>query len=139
MEPGYQILEHPSDLGFETWGDTLSDVFRQAVLALVSVIADPGSIGRDDRRPVELEASDHEQLLVRLLSEVLFCLDAEHFLPAQLVINEMRGTSIKGVFVGEKIDPVKHALRLDVKAITYHQIAITTKGGVTRARIFVDI
>jgi SHS2 domain-containing protein len=139
MEAGFRILEHPSDVGFEAWGETLSDVFRQSVLALLSVIVPEGTVDRSARRTVKLDASDHEQLLVRLLSEVLFCIDAEQFLPAQLVIEELRGTSLRGILVGERVDAAKHSLKIDVKAVTYHQLSIMSKGGVTRARVFVDL
>lgn len=139
MEAGYRILEHPADLGLEAWGETLSDVFRQAVLALVSVIVDPTVVNREKSRPVHLEATDPDQLLVRLLSEVLFCIDAEGFLARQLVIDEMKGTALKGSLIGEDLDSAKHMFRLDVKAITYHQLSITEKDGLVRARVFVDI
>lgn len=139
MEAGYRILEHPADLGLESWGETLSDVFRQSVLALVSVIVDPSLVGREKSRPVSLEATDPDQLLVRLLSEVLFCIDAERFIAAQLVLDEMKGTALKGSLIGEDLDPAKHVFRLDVKAITYHQLSITEHHGLVRARVFVDI
>lgn len=139
MEAGYRILEHPADLGLEAWGETLSDVFRQSVLALISVIVDPSVVNREKSRPVSLEATDPDQLLVRLLSEVLFCIDAERFIATQLVIDEMKGTALRGSLIGEDLDPEKHVFRLDVKAITYHQLSITEKGGLVRARVFVDI
>ncbi|MEX1139247.1 MAG: archease [Bacteroidota bacterium] len=139
MEAGYRILEHPADLGLEAWGETLSDAFRQSVLALLSVIVDAAAVSRQASRPVDLQASDPEQLLVRLLSEVIFALDAERFIVAQLVIDEMKGTSLKGTFKGERLDPAKHVFKLDVKAITYHQLSITEKGGLVRAKVFVDI
>ncbi len=139
MEAGYRILEHPADLGLEAWGETLSDVFRQSVLALVSVIVDPTAVNRDKSRPVSLQAADPDQLLVRLLSEVLYCFDAERFIAVQVVIDEMKGTSLKGSLIGENLDPAKHILRLDVKAITYHQLSIKEEDGHVRARVFVDI
>jgi len=139
MEAGYRILEHPADLGLEAWGETLSEVFRQSVLALVSVIVDPATVHRVTQRPVDLQASDPEQLLVRLLSEVLYCLDAERFVTTQLILDEMKGTGLKGALVGESLDPARHVLSLDVKAITYHQLSVTEKGGVVRAKVFVDI
>ncbi|MEX2116231.1 MAG: archease [Bacteroidota bacterium] len=139
MEAGYRILEHPADLGLEAWGETLSDAFRQSVLALISVIVDPSAVNRVTRRPVDIQASDPEQLLVRLLSEVLFCIDAERFITTQLVIDEMKGTALKGALIGESLDPAKHVFKLDVKAITYHQLSITENGGIVRAKVFVDI
>ncbi len=139
MVAGYRILEHPADLGFEAWGETLSDAFRQSVLALMSVIVDSSTVNRAQRRPVDIQASDPEQLLVRLLSEVLFCLDAEQFVATQLVIDEMKGTALKGALIGESLDPVKHVLALDVKAITYHQLSVMEKGGMVWAKVFVDI
>lgn len=136
---GFRVLDHPADLGIEAWGRTLSEAFREAVHGLVALIVEPATVGREDSKPLSISAADPEQLLVRVLSEVLFLLDAEHFVVRQIMIDEMSGTLIHGAFLGEKLDPAKHRLNPALKAITYHQLSVTQKGGKMRAKFFVDV
>lgn len=138
-DSGFRILEHPSDVGIEAWGATISDAFRQAVGGLVSVIAEPGGIRPSVSAMIEIQAGDPAQLLVRLLSEVLFRFDAERFLTSRLVIRAMSGTGLSGDLLGEPVDPARHILKLDVKAVTYHQLSVSEEGGLVRVRVFLDI
>jgi SHS2 domain-containing protein len=39
VNPQYEILEHPSDLGIEIRGRTMADTFQYVSLGLMSVIA----------------------------------------------------------------------------------------------------
>lgn len=138
-DSGFRILEHPADVGIEAWGATISDAFRQAVGGLVSVIAEPEGIGASVSAKIGLKAGDPAQLLVRLLSEVLYRFDAERFLTSRLVIRAMSGTSLTGELLGEHLDPARHILKLDVKAVTYHQLSVSEEGGLMKVRVFLDI
>lgn len=139
VEAGYRILEHPADIGIEAWGTTLSDAFRQAVHALMAVITDPEKVHPSEEREVHLTAEDSGHLLVRLLSEALFHFDAGKFLTSRLSIREMSGTAIAGSLLGETLDPSRHILKLDVKAVTYHQLSVADEGGMVRIRVFLDV
>lgn len=138
-DSGFRILEHPADIGIEAWGATISDAFRQAVGGLVSVITEPEGVRASISAKVEVQAGDPAQLLVRLLSEVLFRFDAERFLTSRLVIHAMSGTALSGELLGEHLDPARHILKLDVKAVTYHQLSVSEDGGMMKVRVFLDI
>jgi len=135
----FRVLEHPSDLGIEATGATLAAAFEQAALGLISVIAEAESIGECEERMVELEAQDSESLLVRWLSEILYLYDGEDFLLKKPRIETIEGTRLIARLRGEKYNPGKHRLKLDVKAITYHQLSIKSTNGTTTVRVFFDI
>ena len=139
MAEGFHILEHPADLGIEAWGESFGQALRQAIKGLSSVIAEPSTVGHSGKRAIEIDAGDSEQLLVRLLSEVLFCLDAEQFVTADVVFEDVKEQHLRGFLLGENLQAEKHVMKLDVKAITYHELSITQRDNRVTLRIFVDI
>lgn len=138
-QAGFRILEHPSDLGIEASGSTVGEAFERAALGLVAVIAEPETIEPVDERTVELDAQDAENLLVRWLSEILYLYDGEDYLVKEAKIDSISPTKLRARLLGEKYQPKKHTLKLDVKAVTYHQLLIETKNGGTTVRVFLDI
>ena len=135
----FRLLEHPSDLGIEATGPTLCEAFEQAALGLISVIADPQTIDAKDERRITLEAQDYENLLVRWLSEILYLYDGEDFLLKVPKIESLSPIKLSARLLGEKYEASKHIVKLDVKAVTYHQLAIKKGNGGTTVQVFLDI
>lgn len=139
MEVQYRILEHPADLGIEAWGKNVGEAFEHAVLALISTLVDPVSIDPRETKSLLLSANDYEGILVRLLSEVLYLYDGERFLTCRAEIRSLTPTTLEGQLAGETFDELKHTPKLDVKAITYHQISVREHSGGARVVVFLDI
>ncbi|MGD0036555.1 MAG: archease [Bacteroidota bacterium] len=139
MTPAYEILEHPSDLGIEAHGNTREEMYSNAALGLIFVIAGTSKIESLVERTMTIPAIDRENLLVRWLTEVLFLYDAEKFLTAAIEFEVLNDTLLKAKILGEPFNARKHKLRLDIKAITYHQLKIEEHSGIWTARVFVDI
>jgi SHS2 domain-containing protein len=137
--PAFEILEHPSDLGIEAHGSTREEMYRNAALGLMFVIAGSSKIEPRVERIVNVPAIDRENLMVRWLTEVLFLYDADKFLTAEVKFGMLTDTSLKAIIHGEPFNVSKHELKLDIKAITYHQLKIEEHSGVWTARVFVDI
>jgi SHS2 domain-containing protein len=135
----FRLLDHPADIGFEACGATVREMFEMAVQALASLIVEPEGVRETLERPLELLAGDREQLLVRFLSEVLYLFDAEKFVPRSASVRAMNDCSMTVVLKGETFDPQRHSTKLDVKAITYHQLAIEKTDQGYCARVFVDV
>lgn len=139
MTEGFRILEHPSDLGIEATGRSLREVFEYAALGLVSIIADPATIDPAEQRFVRLEGSDHENLLVKWLSEILYLYDGQQFLTSDVEITRLTAQELAAAVTGEPVDARKHTLKMDVKAITYHQLKVDEREDCCLVRVFVDI
>ena len=139
MKPPFEILEHPSDLGIEAHGNSMQEVFRNAAHGFMSVVAGTSKIESRQNRLIELQALDRENLMVRWLTEILYLYDAEKFLTADVKFNTLTDTLIKAHLLGEPYDGSKHELKLDVKAITYHQLKVEDHDGDWIARVFMDI
>ena len=136
---GFALIDHPADLGIEAWGRTLAEAFEQSALGLISVILDVVTVEASESREISLQGSDPEHLLVKWLTEILYLYDGQRFVCARFEIVELTPRELRAKILGEPFSEEKHTTRLDVKAITYHQLLVqgSEQGG--RVRVFLDI
>lgn len=135
----FRILDHPADLGIEARGSTLAKAFENAASCLVSIILDPATVEKHEERSLHLTASDPEQLLVKWLEEILYLYDGAQFVVREAEVLQLSPGELKGVVRGERFSIGKHVTRLDVKAITYHQLSIRETPDGAVVTVFLDI
>lgn len=135
----FRILEHTADVGFEAFGATREEVFANAARALFFLMIDLESV--EPRKPVAIveKSSDPAGLLVDWLSQLLYLHDGEGWLFSDFRVGFESETELVGEARGEKLDPARHHLKLLVKAITYHQLALEQTRQGWRAQVYVDI
>ncbi|HLA68991.1 MAG TPA: archease [Bacteroidota bacterium] len=139
MQPGYRILDHPADIGIESWGSTFSEALSMAVSGLVSLIVDPSSVEPTEQRFISVSAEDIESLVVKTLSEVLFLFDGAHFVPKTLEVFSESPNGLQGSLSGEPLQGDKHHMRIDVKAVTYHQLSVNRRPASVTINVYLDI
>jgi protein archease len=137
--PGFDLIDHPADLGIEARGKTMAQAFEQAATGLMSVILDLSSVEALVSRELTLEASDLEHLVVKWLAEVLYLYDGGKFVSKEFSVIELRGDCLRATVLGETFVAEKHVTRLDVKAVTYHQLLVEETNAACRIRVFLDI
>ena len=136
----FRVLEHTADVGFEAFGASREDVFRNAGRALMSLVVPLESVRPARRIPVAARAAGPEDLLVNWLSEILYLQDAEGWLFSEFESVRGRGDAASGLGVGGRFERGRHQVNLLVKAITYYQLALEERpGGGWRAQVYVDI
>ncbi len=133
-----------ADAAFEAWGDSLSELFEASANAVMDIMADAASVGTGWCRQVTLEGADPAVLLFDWLSELVYVKDAEAvvFHDVHVGVHEDRAAQrwqLQATVRGERIDPAKHELRADVKAVTKHLYTVTQHNGRWMARVVVDI
>ena len=136
---GFNFLDHPADLGLEAYGQSLAETFEQAALGMISIIVDPSTVEAGDCREVTLQGSGYEHLLVRWLQEILYLYDGEHFVSRRFRINHLDPERLLAVVHGEAFDSTRHSTRMDIKAVTYHQLEVHEEQEIHRVRVFLDI
>ena len=135
----FRILEHPADIGFEAFGSTREEVFANAARALFHLILDLDSVEPRTEVVVQVEGSDPASLLVNWLSELLYLNDAEGWLFSEFEVERLDDRSLTARARGEKFDRTRHRAKLQVKAITYHQLELERTAEGWYARVYVDI
>ncbi len=139
MDPGYRILDHPADLGIESWGSTFAEALSMAVSGLISILVDPATVDPTEQKLISVSAVDSESLVVKVLSDVLFLFDGELFVPKSLSVTSDAPTSLQGLVNGEPLREGKHRMRTDVKAVTYHQVSVRRRTSEVFITVYLDI
>lgn len=132
----YEFIEDQAiaDVAFIARGLSLEELLRAAADATMNVMVDDlATIKRAVTKPVEAEAEAEDLLLVNFLQELIYYKDAEQLLlrPEEIAITRRdHRLAVRARCSGEKLDPAKHELKVDVKAVTLHRLKVeqTTTG-----------
>ena len=132
-----------ADVAFEAWGGTLEELFVAAADATMNVmVADLATVAEPLARTIRAEDTEVDMLLFQLLQELIFLKDAERLL---LRVKAIEIRRIDGLFTleavarGEELDPARHDLVVDVKAVTLHRYRVNKTPGGWEAAVILDI
>lgn len=133
-----------ADVAFEAWGASFEAVVAAAVDASVQVMLPQlDQLGTNEARRVDVAADAWDMLLYRLIEEILFYKDSE-----QLLLRVSHATvtgaapgrlDLRAELRGEKIDPTRHELSVDVKAVTLHRLSVERSPEGWRATVVLDV
>lgn len=141
----YRFLDDiaTADIAFEAWGKTLEETFIAAADATMNVMVENLlSIDNLERRMIEVSAEAVDMLLFEMLQELIFFKDADMLLlrlPAVTIEKENSYLILTAEAFGEKIDPLKHELIVDVKAVTLHRLEVVQTENLWKAIVVLDI
>lgn len=141
----YQYIEDIAigDVAFKAEARSLEDLFIQAACATMNVIVeDLGLISKQECRIINIESEAIDMLLFKLLEELIYFKDAEALLLliSKISINEENKKYLLHVeSYGEKINPLKHKLGVDVKAVTLYRFKVEKNPSGWNATVVLDI
>ncbi len=135
---GYKFLEHTADAYFEAFGKTLEEAFANAGRALFEVMLNASKVECRVRRLVVDEGIDAYNALYRWLEDLLIIQNVEKLVFSHFTVSFERevkdepdlGRPLRflGEVCGEKVDPERHELKNEVKAVTYSLMKIFKDG-----------
>lgn len=127
----YEILEHTADLGFRVRAASEEELFGRAAESLAAIVMDTSAARARERYPVAAAGEGSlEERLVHYLNEVLWLMDARGVAPARCTPEAVWG---------EPRDAARHAPRLVVKAVTFHQLRVWRDAAGWGAEVFLDV
>jgi protein archease len=138
--PAWRLFEHTADVGLAVRGRSLRHLFENAGRALCALVA--GAAVRPRRRVrIAVSGSALDDLLVRWLQELLFLQETRgwRFAACRVDSLDRRRNTLRGSARGESFDPERHGRRREIKAVTYHGLRLTRRGGVWSVRIVLDV
>lgn len=145
MTSPYRYLEEiaTADVAFEAWGETREQAFLAAADAtLNTMVEEIGTVAPRERRVLSLAAGSLDLLLFELLQELVYHKDANRLL---LRVHDLRieetgsGYRLHADASGETIDPGKHPLLADVKAVTLHRLSVGKTPSGWHAVVVLDV
>lgn len=130
-----------ADVAVEVRGKTIEDLFATAALALFEVMVRTETVQPQREKKIRLEGQAVDRLLYDWLSELVYLKDVDSMLFCRfdLLIKHQNGYQLDATIAGEEINPKRHELRADVKAVTFHRFRVEESQGVWSAEIVFDI
>lgn len=141
----YRFLEDiaKADVAFEAEAGSLTEVFKESAEALTNVmVEDPERVERKEAVTIEASEENLEMLLFSFLNELVYYKDARRLLLRVDSVDIKEGPggcALSARAYGEPIDPSKHPLGADVKAVTLHLFSLKKTDKGWKATVVLDI
>jgi SHS2 domain-containing protein len=139
----FKFLEHTADMYIEAEGKTLEEAFSNVAVGLGFMIISSDNVAKKVEKKIEVESEDKQALLFDFLSKFLIFQDAESLVFHKVKVEKIEEKKGKLHLVarawGEKFNPKKHKEGTQVKAITYHYMAIKRERDKYVVKVLVDI
>jgi SHS2 domain-containing protein len=103
------------------------------------LITEPGSIQEKSHLNLRVSSDDRDSLLVEWLNELIYFFDAKHILFNRFDIQTLTQNELKATCYGEDFDPMKHKIKIGIKAATYHMLRLDKNNDGYKAQIILDI
>lgn len=139
MQPQFEILEHPADIGFRAYGRTREELYQNAALALFSLACDPATIEERESLEIEATGSEEETLIYAWLAELLAIAEAERLVFLRVEIRSLDAGRVRGVAHGEPYDRARHRSGTHIKAVTFHQLRVDQTPAGWSAQVYLDL
>lgn len=134
----YEELSHTADVSIRVYGDTLDELFENAAYGMFQLIS-----GRHlDRVPDEVEQTldvtsfDRESLLIDWLTELLLWYEANRKMVTHTTVETISETELSARF---RAGTPPFAPYEDIKAVTYHGLAVERIDDTWQATIIFDV
>ncbi|MBX6762949.1 MAG: archease [Rubrobacteraceae bacterium] len=135
-----RILDHTADVGFEAAAESPEGLFLEAMRGVLLLMFERPPQGGGCLRTVELEGPDLEVLLVRWLSELLYLVQEEGFVPADGSLRlDMEDCSLRARLRGSALDVEEQGWIGEIKSVTFHGLEIRQEGDTWSCRVIFDV
>jgi SHS2 domain-containing protein len=128
-------VEHTADWAIRVCGATLPELFVNAATGMYSLVADLSSAEPTIERVIKVKGIDAEALLVNWLNELIYHTEMDGEIFCEFHIDSFDHTRlIATVRAGRGIE-----LRKQIKAVTFHDLHITTSDRGYQVTIVFDV
>jgi len=133
----YRELEHTGDIAIEVTAPSREALVAQALIALAQLMVEEEGIEARERRTIAVtEESDADAIREMLATALnLFLIDGFIWRTAQVTLSDRTFTASLG---GETFDRSRHHLLGEIKAVTYHRLAVDETASGWRAVVVFD-
>lgn len=131
-----------TDAIIEAYGETLEEAFENAAKGVNDTMIDLNAVKPD--REIEITAEGHDlySLLFDWLDKVMLLLVADGIAMSEFSVKIKQNNnnySLEGVAKGEKLDLNRHHYKVEIKAVTYHEMEIKQEVGKITLKFLLDL
>jgi SHS2 domain-containing protein/dienelactone hydrolase len=135
---GFQLMPHTADVMVSAWGSTLEVCLTEAAIGLVSSFAEVGDVAPEDRVEFTCQPGPDSELLVELLDEVIYAIDAWDVVPVRVDVRRTGEGGLAGEFGVVERGNVR-VVGPAPKAVTRHELSVEQQDSTWRCRVVVDV
>ncbi len=135
----HEIFEHTADVGIRARAGSLNDLFADAARGLFSVMMEnPDAVQARQEMTLSVRGENVEELLHDWLAELLYTFHGQRLVLAEFQV-QIGPMGLTATVRGEPIDLKRHAIDVEVKAITWCGLKVEQRGAEWMAEVIVDI
>lgn len=135
----YTLIDHTADLGIRVRAPGLRELFEEAAAAMFDLITEGNGVAAAAVQEMQVGGRDRPDLMVNWLRELLYLWNGNQLLVACTRIDAIRGHDLSARVWTEVFDPERHELHHEIKAVTYHNIAVRQGGEGWEAVVIFDV
>ncbi len=135
----YRLIDHTADFGIRVFGPDLPGLFANAAHAVFDLIAETDHPAGAESVEVAAAGDDWPDLMVDWLREVLYLWNGRELLLARTEIRILEPYRVAARLRADPYEPDRHRLKNEIKAVTYHGIAVGPAGNGWEARVILDV
>lgn len=128
-----------ADYEFEVQAESLEELFALCGKATFEAMTDTSTVEALKSVSFEVGGETLEDLLFSYLAELIYLKDVERIFLKDFVVMIGNGYSLACTAYGEQISFDKHEIRTDVKAVTYHKLAVIKDDRGYSAHVILDV
>jgi SHS2 domain-containing protein len=131
---GFRYLDHMTDALIEAYGSTLDQAFENSAYGLVNTMFDLSNASADLEVKIEANGYDLHSLFYDWLEKVMLIVLTDNVLLSDFKVkishinvnskNDDDAYFLHSKARGERLDLKKHSFKVEVKAVTYHEMQI---------------
>ncbi|MCX7597328.1 MAG: archease, partial [Armatimonadetes bacterium] len=135
---GFEVLDHPADYAIRAWGHDLSSLISATARGMLSFVADTEGLQPADTVSLTVEAEIPEYLVHHCLRELLY-LAQDGQIPVTVTAHASESPPSAELRAGVvPATTIRDRLRGEIKAVTYHNLAIRRDGGLLSIEVVFD-
>ncbi|MFH1590755.1 MAG: archease [archaeon] len=134
----FEYLEHTADAKFRAFGHSKEEAFANAARAMFNIMVETAEVEPKMTKTVKVSAESETALLYDFLESLLFLVDTQCFILADVKRLTIDGNSIEAEVIGD-IANNQYDIKTTIKAMTYNEMEIVEKDGVWTLQVVVDI
>jgi SHS2 domain-containing protein len=139
---GYRFLDHMTDAIIEAYGTTLEEAFENAAKALCDTMIELKTVKPKREIKFSIKGNDLYSLLFDWLDKVMLLLVADGIAMSQFFVEikqHNNGYLLEGAARGEPLELDRHRYKVEIKAVTYHEMEIKQDKGIITLRFLLDL
>jgi len=136
-------IDHTGDVGIQVTAPTLPQLFERAATGMFRVLTDLDSVHTSESTQIAVDGRDLEALMVRWLSELNYRHTVDNVLYGTFEVDSIHETEdgrvLSATVRGEAIDPDRHTVYTEIKAITFHGLDVHETDGGWAVQVIFDM